>query len=444
MRRPALLIAAAHSGAGKTTVALALALALRERGRSVQAFKTGPDYLDPAHLAAATGRPVYNLDGYFLDEAGLGWLYRSRSAGASFALVEGAMGLFDGKDPRGREGSSAQVARLLGLPVVLVVDAGAMAGSIAALARGFRDHDPGLDLAGVVANRVAGPGHAAILREALAAVGIPLLGTLPQDPALALPERHLGLVPPEEADLPREALRRAARGLDLAALLAAAARARGPRRAAPPYDPDRRYPGARIAYARDRAFFFYYPEVLEALAELGAELVPFSPLADPAPPEAGLVWLGGGYPELFAPELARNRTMQRAVRRHPGAIYAECGGYLYLARGLVYEGLCHPMVGLVPGVAEVADRPVLGYREVEALRPTRIFAPGERVRGHEFHHARLPPSRTPLWRLSGGGLEGHTDGRVHASFVHLYPLSNPRVLYAMLEASGGSLAGGRA
>jgi len=407
----------------------------------VQAFKVGPDYLDPTHLAAVTGRPVYNLDGFFLNEAALGWLYRSRSERVDVALVEGVMGLFDGKDALGRVGSSAQVARLLRLPVVLVVDARAMAGSIAALARGFRDHAEGFVLAGVVANGVAGPGHAAVLERALAAVGVPFLGYLLRDPALEIPERHLGLFLAGEAPVPRDALLAAARTLDLPALLKAAERARGPMAATPPYDPGRRYRGARIAYAWDRAFSFYYPEVLEALAELGAELIPFSPLADEPVPEAGLLWLGGGYPELYAEELSRNRTSLASVRDFAGPIYAECGGYLYLAKGVFSEGVCHPMAGLVPGVAEVGNRPVLGYREVRALKRTWLFHKGLSARGHEFHYARISPSETPLWGLSDHWTEGHTDGRVHASFVHLHAFSNPRVLYAMLEASGGSLAG---
>ena len=435
-----LLVAAPASGQGKTTLALALTLALKERGLRVQAFKVGPDYLDPSHLAAATGRPVYNLDGFFLDEPGLGWLFSRGMRGANLALVEGVMGLYDGKDALGREGSAAQVARLLGLPVVLVVDAGAMAGSIAALARGFRDHAEGFVLAGVVANRVAGPGHAEVLKRALQAVGIPFFGYLPRDPELELPERHLGLVLAGEVELPRRALLRAAEGLDLPALIRAAEGARGPLQAVPPYDPGRRYPGARIAYAWDRAFRFYYPEVLEALAELGAELIPFSPLADERVPEAGLVWLGGGYPELYAEELGRNRPMLASLRRFPGVLYAECGGYLYLAKGVVCKGVCHPLAGLVPGVAELADRPVLGYREVAPLAGSPLFPKGFWIKGHEFHYGRLEERGPYLWRDRRGHRHGYRAGRVHASFVHLYLLSQPQALYRFLEVGGGRLA----
>ncbi len=439
-----LLIAAPASGQGKTTLALALALAFKKRGLRVQAFKVGPDYLDPGHLAAATGRPVYNLDGFFLDEAGLGWLFESRARSADLALVEGVMGLFDGKDPWGEEGSAAQIARVLGLPVVLVVDAEAMAGSIAALARGFRDHAKGFSLAGVVANRVAGPRHAAILKEALAAAGIPFLGYLPKDPELEIPERHLGLVLAGEAPLPRAALLRAAKTLDIEALLRIAAGAQGPLRAEPPYDPSRRYPGARIAYAKDRAFSFYYPEVLEALRELGAEMIPFGPLADEKLPDAGLLWLGGGYPELYARELFENRAMIEAVRRFSGPIYAECGGYIYLARGVYFEGLCHPLASLVPETARVRERPILGYREVTPAGESGLFPKGAWIRGHEFHYAEIEEKGPYLWKERSGRRLGYQKGQVHASFVHLYLLSHAEALYRFLEASGGSLAGRRA
>lgn len=227
------------------------------------------------------------------------------------------IGLFDGKDPLGRVGSTAQVARLLRAPVALVVDAQGMAGSIAALTKGFRDHDPGVRLVGVFANRVGSERHAQILREALEEVGLPLLGWLPQDPGLSLPERHLGLVLAGEVAPPLEALRRAFR-VDLEAVFRLAE--------APPFLPERRPPRALLAYAWDRAFRFYYPEALELLEALGAELVPFSPLEDEALPEAHVLLLGGGYPELFARRLAENRALREAIRRFPGPIVAECGG----------------------------------------------------------------------------------------------------------------------
>ncbi|WP_038042519.1 cobyrinate a,c-diamide synthase [Thermus tengchongensis] len=420
MRRiPRLVLAAPHSGAGKTTLALALLLALGERGLRVQPFKVGPDYVDPTHLEAASGRRVYNLDGFFLDQEGLLSLFQHGARGADLALVEGVMGLFDGKDPLGRVGSTAQVARLLEAPVVLVVDASGMAGSIAPLVQGFRSFDPGVQVVGVFANRVGSERHAALLQEALAQVGLPLLGWLPQDPTLEIPERHLGLVLAGEVRPPLAALRQAFR-VDLDGVLRLA-QAASPLSEAPPFLPERRPPRVRVAYAWDQAFRFYYPEALELLEALGAELIPFSPLEDEALPEAQALLLGGGYPELFARELSANRAMREAVRLFPGPVVAECGGYMYLSQGLWAGEDFFPMVGLVPGEARMAERPVLGYREVEALRDNPLARRGEAFKGHEFHYARMGPSPSPAWRrVAGEEVEGYTDGRILASFVHLY------------------------
>mgnify|MGYP001214860494 FL=1 len=426
-----LLLAAPHSGAGKTTVSLALLLALRARGLRVQPFKVGPDYIDPTHLEKAAARRPYNLDGFFLDETGLLALFRHGARGADFALIEGVMGLFDGKDPRGEVGSTAQVARLLKAPVALVVDAKGMAGSIAPLALGFRDFHPGVRVVGVFANRVGSERHAAILKEALKAVGLPLLGWLPQDPALELPERHLGLVLAGEMAPPLEALRRAFR-VDLEGVLRLAASA-PPLPEARPFLPPRRPPRARVAYAWDKAFSFYYPEALELLEALGAELIPFSPLEDEALPKAHALLLGGGYPELFAERLSANVALREAIRRFPGPIVAECGGYMYLSQGLWVGERFFPMVGLVPGEARMAERPVLGYREVEALRDSPVARKGQAFKGHEFHYARLPASPSPAWRRLGGEeVEGYTDGRVLASFVHLYLPARPEGVERLL------------
>ncbi|AEV15272.1 Cobyrinic acid a,c-diamide synthase [Thermus sp. CCB_US3_UF1] len=438
MQLPRLLLAAPHSGAGKTTLALALLQALRERGLAVQPFKVGPDYIDPTHLELASGRRPYNLDGFFLDGEGLLSLFRHGARGADLALIEGVMGLFDGKDPQGRVGSTAQVARLLQAPVVLVVDAGGMAGSIAPLVQGFARFDPGVRVVGVLANRVGSARHAEILREALAPLGLPLLGWLPLDPGLELPERHLGLVLAGEVRPPLEALRKALR-LDLEGLLRLAGEA-PPLPEAPPFLPERHPPRARVAYAWDRAFRFYYPEALELLEALGAELIPFSPLADGALPQAEALLLGGGYPELFARELSENTPMREAIRRFRGPVVAECGGYMYLSRGLWVGEAFFPMVGLVPGEARMGERPVLGYREVEALRDSPLAQRGEAFKGHEFHYAHLPPSPSPAWRRVGGEeVEGYTDGRVLASFVHLYLPARPQGALRLLLSAQNPL-----
>ncbi|WP_457636644.1 cobyrinate a,c-diamide synthase [Oceanithermus sp.] len=439
MKLPRLVIAAPSSGSGKTTVAAALLAAWRARGRVVQPFKVGPDYIDPTHLARAAGRTPRNLDGWFLERPELLEVFRRGSERAEGALVEGVMGLFDGRDALGREGSTAQVARWLDAPVVLVVDAGAMAGSIAALVRGFRDHDPSLWLAGVVANRVGSARHAEILAEALEPVGVPLLGYLPRSPEFELPERHLGLVLAGERTLEAGVWARAAGTLNVEALWRLA-------RSAPPLVllphrlPEERRPlMARIAVARDAAFSFYYPEALELLEQFGAELVPFSPLVDEAPPaDAGAVWIGGGYPELYARELTANRAAREGLRRFPGPVYAECGGLMYLSEALETPEGRFPMVGLVPGAARMQDRPTLGYRHVEALADGPVARKGWRAKGHAFHYSTRPVVEPAAWlRVGGSEREGYTDGRVHASYTHLYFPAGPELARRFVEAAAG-------
>lgn len=432
-----LVIAAPSSGSGKTTVAAALLAAWRARGRVVQPFKVGPDYIDPTHLARAAGRTPRNLDGWFLDRPELLEVFRRGSVGAEAALVEGVMGLFDGRDALGREGSTAQVARWLDAPVVLVVDARAMAGSVAALVRGFRDHDPRLRLAGVIANRVGSARHAGILAEALAALGVPFFGYLPHDPALALPERHLGLVLAGERSLEPEAWARAAGTLDVEALWRLAQAA--PALELPPHrlPEGRRTLRARIALARDAAFSFYYLEALELLEQLGAELVPFSPLVDDRLPEdVGAVWIGGGYPELYARELAANRGALEALRRFPGPVYAECGGLMYLSEALDTPEGRFSMVGLVPGTARMQSRPTLGYRHIEALGDGPVARRGWRAKGHAFHYSTRPAVEPAAWRrVDGTEREGYLDGRVHASYVHLYFPAAPDMARRFVEAA---------
>lgn len=421
-----LLVTALASGSGKTTVTVSLALAFRARGLRVQAFKVGPDYIDPTHLARATGRPVRNLDGFFLKPAGLLEVFHRGMRGADLALMEGAMGFFDGKDPLGRVGSTLQVARLLKAPVVLVVDASGMAGSIAALALGFRRLARGVRLAGVVANRVGSHRHAEILKEALTARGVPFLGYLPKDPALALPERHLGLVLAQEVALPEEPLLKAAQGLDLEALLKAAASAPPLATPSPGLFPAKGPKPAALALAWDEAFSFYYPEALELLEALGLDLIPFSPLSDPKLPQGvGGVYLGGGYPELYAPVLSENRALREEFRRFKGVIYGECGGYMYLAQALRTEKGRFPMLGLVPGEAVMAQRPILGYREVVALRASPVARKGMVAKGHEFHYSRLDLPGNAWRRKDGWETEGYTDGRILGSYIHLYFPANP-------------------
>lgn len=423
------VIAAPHSGAGKTTVTAVLIAALKARGLTVQPFKVGPDYIDPTHLSAVAECRARNLDGFFLEEPEMLEIFRRAAETADIAVLEGVMGLFDGKDPLGKIGSTAQVAKRLKAPVLLVIDARAMAGSVAAVANGFHRHDPELEIAGVIANKVGSERHADILAEALSAVGIPFLGYLMRQEGLELSSRHLGLYMAGEAHLDTVKLAEAARTLNVPAIERIARGAAPVPRLAHRLPSERVVTHARIGLAQDEAFNFYYPENLELLELFGAELVPFSPLRDAAlPPAVGAVYLGGGYPERFAEELSRNNALRSALRSFGGVIYAECGGLMYLSEALKTPEGVFPMVGLVEGVATMLDRPTLGYREVIALRDSPVARAGWTVRGHEFHYSSRPVTPSPAYRrVDGGDREGFASDRVTASYIHLYFPSTPQV-----------------
>jgi cobyrinic acid a,c-diamide synthase len=448
---PTLVVGAAHSGAGKTLVSLALIVALRRRGLRVQPFKVGPDYLDPSLLSWAAGRPCRNLDGWMIPAPHLLELFHRACRGADLALVEGVMGLFDGRSgaPAAEDGAStAAVARLLGAPVLLVLDARRASRTVGAVAMGLARADPGLRLAGAVLNRVAGERHRAACAEGLATAGVPCLGHLGRESELALPERYLGLVSAAEAapgPRLRRALARAAAGLDLERIAAAAGPA-APPPSGPGLFPERPLPArVRIAVAMDRAFHFYYRDSLDLLEAWGAELAPFSPLesAD-LPPASGGVILGGGYPELFAPELAANRSLRRALRRAARRgmlVYAECGGAMYASAGIEdAEGRRHRMLGLWPVWVSLrrADLTV-GYRRVRGRSPS--FLAGLELPGHEFHRSRVRgrAAASPAWTVldQEGRPEGHAAGRVVASYIHLHLGARPGLARALVDACAG-------
>jgi cobyrinic acid a,c-diamide synthase len=457
-----LIIAGTHSGVGKTTVALALMAALRRRGLRVQPFKVGPDFIDPGHHAAACGRVSYNLDTWMLPAPAVRALFGRAAAGADCAVVEGVMGLFDGRGPDDPRGSSADVARLLACPVVLVVDAAGLAASVAAVVKGFAELDPGVRVAGVICNRVAGPRHYAYLEPAVRRhTGVVPLGWLPRRPEWEIPERHLGLTTQE--DLPAadrrpwdETLAGLAAALeetvDVDRLLALAAVPDPPDGPVPqaPTTGGRQStrPRRRVAVARDAAFCFYYPDNLELLREAGAEVVPFSPLDDAGlPPGCDLVYLGGGYPEVHAERLAGNRGMRDSLRRHHGqggAVYAECGGLMYCCRELVDgAGRAWPMLDLLPARAVMQPRlAALGYVTWRACGDTLLGPAGTEVRGHEYHYSRLEPlgDLPARARLDRPGQEDRPDGfargRLLAGYAHLHFGSNPRVVEALLRSPG--------
>lgn len=421
-----LILAAPSSGSGKTTVTLGLLRALARQGLAVRGAKSGPDYIDPRFHAAASGAPCLNLDAWAMAPERI----RALAAGPGLLLIEGAMGLFDGAPPDGR-GATADLARLLGLPVVLVVDAARMAQSVAPLVAGFARHDPGVRVAGVILNRVGSPRHEAMLRQALAPLGLPVLGALPRSAALATPSRHLGLVqagerPDLEAFLDRAA-DALAEAVDLAALeaLAAPLPAAGP---APLLVP----PAQVIALAEDVAFGFAYPHWLQDWRSAGAEIRAFSPLADEPVPDAGFVFLPGGYPELHAGRIAaagRFLASLRAAARAGVPVYGECGGFMVLGEGLTdAAGHRHAMAGLLGLETSFAERRLhLGYRRVSA---TAGPFPGEWA-AHEFHYATtLRAEGVPLFAASdaeGTPLPpmGLVRGSVAGSFAHLIDPAPP-------------------
>lgn len=389
-----LLISAPASGTGKTTVTLGLLGALRARGLVVQPFKSGPDYIDPAFHAAASGRPSYNLDSWSMPQATLQGLL-SVGDDADLTLAEGSMGLFDGVAAAGEAGSgaSADIAALMGWPVVLVIDVSGQAQSAAAVALGFAAMRPDVQLAGVVLNRVASPRHEALTRAGMAAAGIRVFGALPRNPAIALPERHLGLVQAEENPALEAFLASAATfiatHLDLDALLVAAgttAQSAAPVPIAPP--------GMRIALARDAAFSFVYPHLIAGWRAAGATILPFSPLQDEAPDDsADCCWLPGGYPELNAGTLAAANRFRGGLQAFADTrpVHGECGGYMAMGAGLIdKQGTRHRMAGLLGLVTSYEKRKMhLGYRAATLKAVMPGLAAGTGLRGHEFHYSTI-------------------------------------------------------
>jgi len=443
-----LVIAGTASGVGKTTVTVALARALAARGLRVAVCKCGPDYLDPSYHARATGAPSESLDGWMMGRDAVLATFRYATRGADIALIEGVMGLYDGASPTGEVGSTAEIAKWLAAPVVLVCDASGMARSIAALAGGFAAFDPALVFAGVVCNRLGSRSHLALLRAACDTPRV--LGGLPKEPELAFPERHLGLVTADRTALPDAVLdgwgARAADWIDLDALVAAARSAPPLAELVPAPAAGAAPPVCRIGVALDAAFHFYYADNLRRLEELGAELVRFSPIRDAALPDVDGLYLGGGYPEVHAAELAANTAMRTAIAAFAaagGPIYAECGGLMYLARGIrTRDGALHDMVGLVPGEAAMHDRRVaLGYVEVETQGPTVLGEAGLRFRGHEFRYSELAlggdiEHAYTVRRRRGGEVrrEGYRIGNVLASYVHAHWASNPLAARGLVSA----------
>jgi cobyrinic acid a,c-diamide synthase len=437
MKTKTILVAAPRSGAGKTTVPLALLAALRRRGLSVRAAKCGPDYIDPAFHHAATGAACLNLDSWAMDVGLLEGIVHEAAAGADLLIVESAMGLFDGVAGAAMgEGAAAELAIRFQLPVLLVLDVTGQAQSAAAVVHGFASFDPRVQLAGIVLNRVGSDRHRAMIERAIATLGIPVAGAIPRDEAVHLPERHLGLVQALEHDDLAERLDRLADlaerhcDLDLIHALACPLEAEPhPIAALPP-------PGQRVALAKDAAFAFIYPHVLSGWRREGAEIVPFSPLADQPPPQTcDACWLPGGYPELHAETLANAARFKAGLARFAATrpVHGECGGYMVLGAGLVDAGgVRHAMTGLLSHVTSFAERRLhLGYRTAKLLQDCPLGQNGATLRGHEFHYALLtePGADVPLAELFDGegkalGPSGGRRGRVTGTFFHAIAIAH--------------------
>lgn len=432
MTAPGFIVSAHRSGAGKTTVTLAILSALRRHELTVQAAKVGPDYIDPAFHHAATGRPSFNLDSWAMAPALIDALVQRGGTGADLLVIEGAMGLFDGiPGPPRQTGASADLAARLGLPVLLIIDVSGQSQSAAALARGFASHDPEVVIGGIVLNRVGSERHLRLVTDAIDTLSIPILGAIPRDADLTLPERHLGLVQAGEHDDLAQRLGHLAdiakRHLDLEAIR---------RLAVPPHlsagaptipiAP----PGQRIALAQDAAFTFVYPHVVDGWREAGAEITIFSPLADEGPPEpCDACWLPGGYPELHAGRLAAAERFRASLARFASTrpVHGECGGYMVLGESLVDgDGVSHRMAGLLGHATSFASPKLhLGYREARLLDASPLGEARTRFRGHEFHYAALVDEGgdQPLCELADGegrriGASGGRRGSVTGTFFH--------------------------
>ncbi|MBE7414682.1 MAG: cobyrinate a,c-diamide synthase [Deltaproteobacteria bacterium] len=427
---PAFIVAGATSGSGKTLVTIGILEALKRRGLRVQAFKAGPDYIDPGLHRAVLGRPSYNLDTWMMGTEGVRETFARAVKGADCAVIEGVMGLFDGRDGKSEEGSTAHLSKTLGVPVLLVANAEKAARSMGAVIKGFEAYDPGVDIRWALFNRTGSQRHAEILRDSMPrGSGIKLLGCIKRDDALGIKERHLGLVTAsEDPDIVRGVAKKASdaieASIDLKKLLCPAVKvscsaeieaAKGGK--------------ARIAVAMDEAFSFYYQENLDILERLGAEIFPFSPLRDETLPDGvdGL-YIGGGYPELHAPALEANRPLRDLIRglaKKGLPVYAECGGLMYLGKAIEREGKKFAAAGVFPWTTRLLPRrKALGYREV-SLTPECPFIKRGRVRGHEFHYSEMAsgPKGVGMGYMARGGPEifpeGFSKGNALASYIHL-------------------------
>lgn len=449
-------IGAPHGRSGKTTVTLGLILALRNKGLTIQPFKKGPDFIDPSWLSLVAGRECRNLDLYFMEQEKLARHFYSSCQGADIAVIEGAMGLYDGLDYEGSD-STAAVVRAVGAPVLLVIDATRMTRSAAALVKGFANFEEGTRIAGVILNKVARPRHEDMLRKSIESyTGIPVVGAIPKQKNLVIADRHLGLVPAAEMERTfeiMEFLQKAitdSTDLDMVINIAKSA---GPM---PVIENksihlDRK---VRIGVIRDKVFSFYYPENLEALSLAGAELVYIDSLRQESLPDVDGLYIGGGFPEVFGAELEKNAGLRSSIRKAAAMgmpIYAECGGLMYLARKLYYEGQSYEMCGVLPCDTKMSVQPKgHGYSAMNTIAPNYLFPVGTVVKGHEFHHSQIcnynPREIQNIYQVQRGyGLNGKIDGLIYqntiASYNHVYAGAHPEwAVNFVAKASGQEAA----
>lgn len=443
MTQRKIVIAGTSSGVGKTTVTLGIMAALVKKGLKVQGFKCGPDYIDPAYHTAVTGRVSRTLDSWMLSKETVQDIFVHGSREADISIIEGMMGLYDGRSALSDEGSTAEISGITKTPVLLVVDCDKMARSTAAMVKGYQCFDPNVKIAGIIANNVGSEGHYRLIKEAVEAeCGVPVIGFLPKDGQISMPERHLGLVPSTENDILDPLFEKLAelveRTIDLDLLLDVAV---GEQLSITTTIFQSRVEDhlVRIAVAKDKAFHFYYPENLDLLQVYGAECVYFSPLTDAKlPGNIDGLYIGGGFPEEFAAELAQNQSMRKSVRQmiEKGLpTLAECGGFMYLAD--VIETSNHqdyPMVGVIPGKVRMQNRLTgFGYRTVKGCPDNFLLANNDQMRGHEFHYSTIevygePHDAYEIESIFGSGLEGHLAYNVVAGYTHLHFASNPEVV----------------
>ncbi|MEX2416729.1 MAG: cobyrinate a,c-diamide synthase [Paenibacillaceae bacterium] len=443
-----LVVAGTGSGVGKTTATISLMAAFKQQGLQVQGFKCGPDYIDPTYHSAVTGRPSRNLDSWMFSEQVLREVLYRGSRNADLSIIEGVMGFFDGKEATSLRGSTAEISKLTDTPVLLIVDCGGMARSAAAVVKGFQLFEKDIRFAGVIANRVGSEGHYHLVKEAVEeACGIPVFGYLQKVPEIELPERHLGLVPSvERGDL--DALfgrmgELAAQTIDLQGLLKATETSPAVNRPTGLFQPKASYP-VRIAVARDAAFHFYYEENLELLRAYGAELIFFSPLSgEVAPQSADGLYIGGGFPEEFASELAGQLDVLQSLKaavREGKPVFAECGGFMLLTERMIQsDGSTHSMAGIIPGEVRMQHKlAALGYREISGLPGNFLLSDRDRARGHEYHYSTFHPYEEIKPAYHSKGLrkdqpEGYAADNVIAGYTHIHFASCPSLVERWLN-----------